>query len=245
MLQQILTAVKEVEINTIQQTTDSSGCTPLHWAAGSNHLPLPQHLLNPSPTPLFQPNYALSPRKAKGRSALHYACRNWHLDVVKVLLLQHTADPHARAKYGVTPFQLAVWKNHLHVYQYMTREIGNESKLEVNDFESSILPGWEFVLSNEQIIYPVVYDNISFRWFFLTINILYIISLWIWIKSVCMLHYNNKFANPPRRWYPVVYDTVSFRWNIRIRPSPQLTLESLKEENMYIGAGIGSGHLLW
>ena len=61
---QILAAAKEGDINTIQQyssqtiqqTTDSSGCTPLHWAAGSNHLPLLQYLLNPNPTPIFQPN---------------------------------------------------------------------------------------------------------------------------------------------------------------------------------------------
>lgn len=144
---QILAAAKEGDINTIQQyssqtiqqTTDSSGCTPLHWAAGSNHLPLLQYLLNPNPTPIFQPNHAVASRKAKGRTALHYACRNGHLDIVKVLLLQYNADPRARAKHGVTPFQLAVWQNHLPICQYLTREIGIEPKLEVNDFGCGIL----------------------------------------------------------------------------------------------------------
>jgi len=145
---QILAASKEGDVNimqqfppqTIQQATDSSGCTPLHWAAGSNHLPLLHYLLNPNPTPIFLPNHAVSSRKAKGRTALHYACRNGHLDVVKVLLLQYDADPHARAKHGVTPFQLAVWQNHLHICQYLATDIGIvQPRLEINDFGCGIL----------------------------------------------------------------------------------------------------------
>jgi len=60
--------------------------------------------------------------------------------MVKVLLLQYNADPHSRAKHGVTPFQLAVWQNQLHICQYLTSEIvGIEPKLEVNDFGCGIL----------------------------------------------------------------------------------------------------------
>ena len=158
----------------LQFIKDSSGCTILHWACGNNHLPLVQYLLDneteknkdndgtPKPTRtgtgtgigigIFHVDDFVTSRKAKGRTGLHYAARNGHLDIVKVLVEVYGANIHARAKHGVTPFQLAIWQNRLDVCKYLVNGNGNGNdgnngnginrivpKLEVNDFGCGII----------------------------------------------------------------------------------------------------------
>lgn len=124
----------------IQQTSDSSGCTPLHWAAGCNQIEVVRHLLD-TKNPFFNVDISVTSRKAKGRTPLHYCCRNGHLEMVKILLHEFNSNPHAKAKHGVSPFQLAVWQNHLHICQYLAALPNNPVVLskEVNDFGCNIL----------------------------------------------------------------------------------------------------------
>jgi len=130
-----LSIIQQYPPKILQSTSDSSGCTILHWASGNNHLHLLDHLLT---TKLFHPDTTVKSRKAKGRTPLHYACRNGHLGIVKTLVENYNADMHARAKHGVTPFQLAVWQNQLHVCKYLTFQ-GIIPKEEVNDFGCGII----------------------------------------------------------------------------------------------------------
>ena len=51
-------------------------------------------------------------KKAKGRTPLHYSCRNGYLEASQYLV-KLGANVNAKAKHGVSPFQLAVWQNHL------------------------------------------------------------------------------------------------------------------------------------
>ena len=108
----------------------SSGCFPLHYAAGGGHIEMLRHLLRNSEGNVDERAVG----KAKGRTPLHYAARNGHLDVVKFLIEECGADADVRAKHGVSPFQLSVWQNHLMVCKYLVDEAGVDPA-QVNDFE--------------------------------------------------------------------------------------------------------------
>ena len=69
-------------------------------------------------------NILVESKLAKGRTPLHYAARNGHLEMVKLLVEKYCADPFAEAKQGVTPFQLAVWQNRFDVCQYLVKNKG-------------------------------------------------------------------------------------------------------------------------
>ena len=97
----------------------SSGCTILHYAAGNNQPAVVDYLLHSHE---FSVNCRASGRKACGRTPLHYACRNGHLAMVQHLIQTHHADPNAAAKHTVTPLQLAIWRNHVKVSQYLVHD---------------------------------------------------------------------------------------------------------------------------
>lgn len=59
-------------------------------------------------------------KKARGRSPLHYACRNGGLEAAQ-LLVELGANVDIRAKHGVSPFQLAVWQNNLEICRWLVR----------------------------------------------------------------------------------------------------------------------------
>lgn len=123
----------------LPSATCASGCTMLHWAAGANQIAILEYLLGDQKDPHQQPIFdtvdcPIRHRKAQGRTPLHYSCRNGHLEATQ-WLLQRGADPHHKAKHGVTPFQLAVWQNHLSVCQYLVDECSVQPALHVNDFD--------------------------------------------------------------------------------------------------------------
>lgn len=84
-------------------------------------------------------------RKAQDRTPLHYACRNGCLTTARCLVEELGANVNARAKHGVTPFQLAVhvWRNHLHVCQWLVEQCGVDP-CQVNDFDCGAVIGWAF-----------------------------------------------------------------------------------------------------
>lgn len=78
-------------------------------------------------------NLRITARKAKGRTPMHYACRNGSFEAVHCLVQELGAEVNPEAKQGVTPFQLAVWQNHLPVCRWLVEECGVNPG-QVNDF---------------------------------------------------------------------------------------------------------------
>ena len=125
----------------LRTTLCSSGCSLLHWAAGSNQLRVLEYLtigknIDDSDGIIFHDlNIPVSKKfkKSYGRTSLHYASRNGNLEAVK-WLCEHGAVPTMKAKQGVTPFQLAVWQNHLDVCQYLVQHGNINAHEDFNDF---------------------------------------------------------------------------------------------------------------
>lgn len=124
-----LNALKDSNRSIIKSARCKSGCTTLHWAAGSNQEEVVRWLVEEAGMDV---NMAAT-KKAKGRTPLHYACRNGHLEAAK-LLVRLGADVDARAKHNVSPFQLAVWQNHLTLCQWLVEEQGVRPD-QLNDFD--------------------------------------------------------------------------------------------------------------
>lgn len=108
----------------------SSGCSALHWAAGGNQVAVVSYLVSLRG---FDVNCQVTSRKAKDRTPLHYACRNGCLEAAQCLVDELGAAVNARAKHGVTPFQLAVWQNHLPICRWLVHDCGVDPG-QVNDF---------------------------------------------------------------------------------------------------------------
>jgi len=137
-IQAILEAAVQGNIEYLKQVNDNelfgaycrSGCSALHWAAGSSQSVAVKYLIEDRG---FRVN-VLAKRKAQGRTPLHYACRNGCLEVARLLIEEYKADPNALAKHGVTPLQLAVWRNYLDICQYLVIGCGVEPH-QVNNFD--------------------------------------------------------------------------------------------------------------
>jgi ankyrin repeat protein len=132
-----------------QTAVCTSGCTALHWAAGSDRVDVLRFLLTGTTDEtgnheqpqtvgaLFDtPDLAVTAsRKSRGRTPLHYSCRNGCLEATRYLVEVAGADPHVRARHGVTPFQLAVWQNRLEICRYLVERCGVDPSEQVNEFE--------------------------------------------------------------------------------------------------------------
>ena len=124
-----LEELMEVEHSALCEYRCSSGCSALHWAAGNNQISTIRYLVEERNMNVN----IMATKKAKGRTPLHYGCRNGWLEVARVLVeLGATVD--ARAKHGVSPFQLAVWQNHLQICRYLVEEQGVDPA-QLNDFD--------------------------------------------------------------------------------------------------------------
>lgn len=137
-VRQILQAAARNNTNFLDSISDhairtavcSSGCTPLHWAAGSNQLEMLDYLV--FQRRLFSVDIP-AVKKSRGRTSFHYSCRNGFIDAGK-WLVQNGAQVDLRAKQGVTPFQLAVWQNRLEVCQWLVDDQGVDP-CQLNDFD--------------------------------------------------------------------------------------------------------------
>lgn len=134
----ILEAAADGNLDFLAQVSDAdlhqarclSGCTALHWAAGCNQVDTVRALIQHR---LLDVDVAAS-RKARGRTPLHYACRNGCRVVVKLLIETFGADPNVKAKHGVTPFQLAVWRNNADICRYLVSSHDVDPS-QVNNFD--------------------------------------------------------------------------------------------------------------
>ena len=73
---------------------DTHGCTPLHYAASSNHLEVVKYLI------IEQHSDPMN-RDNDGDTPLHCACRHSHIDIVRYLLSTGKVNPLARNKFGI------------------------------------------------------------------------------------------------------------------------------------------------
>ena len=153
----IIQAAKDGDLSFFQESQSSStailnarcnaGCSVLHWAAGSGHLALLHYLLDTifiirSANGTIKANVDLAVTAkslAQGRTPLHYASRNGHLQIVQVLIESYSANPQSLTKEGVTPFQLAVWQNHLHICKYLVHTCHVIPSEDVNEFGCGVL----------------------------------------------------------------------------------------------------------
>lgn len=134
----ILEAASEDNIQFLLTVTDSdlrssvcnSGCTALHWAAGENRVAALEYLI----VERHLPADLLAVKKSKGRTPLHYSCRNGALKATRFLVEVCKAEVNPLAKHGVTPFQLAVWQNQIETCQYLVKDRGVDP-CQVNDFD--------------------------------------------------------------------------------------------------------------
>jgi ankyrin repeat protein len=144
----------------LSEVRDKKGSTPLHYAAGNGHLGASRFLLQRvyaqakdehAPTndtgdarcgeqhAVFAAtsSYANAANKTQGRTPLHWAARNGHLSVCKLLVKDFGANPDPLARGDVTPLQLAVWRGHLEVCQWLSKA-GNADKGFVNGWGCTV-----------------------------------------------------------------------------------------------------------
>jgi ankyrin repeat protein len=82
-------------------------------------------------------SYANTPNLTQGRTALHWAARNGHLSVCKIMVEEFGADPDPLARGGVTPLQLAVWRGHVDICLWLS-EKGTANKHFVNGWGCTV-----------------------------------------------------------------------------------------------------------
>ena len=118
-----------------------TGCFPLHWLAGTGFDEAIEYILNYADEyhdlrlSVDQPAHHPSTH----RTPLHYAARNGHLSTCK-LLLGYGADSHPKCgRGGVTPLQLAVWQNRLHIVEYLVEKNGVQVVHERNGFNCGLM----------------------------------------------------------------------------------------------------------
>lgn len=172
--------VKDADsVHELLETKDRNSSLAEDWAAGNGHLdclkflmeltessaegggsssPEEQHhtnskirIGNNEPTS-SRNERAKKRRKREGKTSLHYACRNGHLDVVKYLLegrCQHNKSMHSSRTVphyrnadvtsgdGTTPLHLACYGGHLGVIRYLIEE-KNADLYKTNDWECGV-----------------------------------------------------------------------------------------------------------
>jgi ankyrin repeat protein len=95
---------------------DNKGASLLLWAAGCGNVELCRLLVARG----ADPNFKQRGRRAfQGRTALHWAARNGHLNVARYLVNELGVCVNAKTADGTTAFCWAAWQGHLHVLQFL------------------------------------------------------------------------------------------------------------------------------
>ena len=99
---------------------NSTGWTPLHWAAMHDHHDIVEFLLRSNA------NVNAVDHLTPGRTPLHVAAMHGHHDIVE-LLLRSNANIDAVYSYGQTPLHLAAWENRGDIINLLLRSGANVS----------------------------------------------------------------------------------------------------------------------
>jgi ankyrin repeat protein len=102
-----------VNYNVNVHSKDKYNCKGIHWSAGNGHLDCLRYQIeecNIDPSDVC---------KISLRTPAHYAARNGHLHILEYLLNYCKCDLNCLAKSNVSPFQLAVWQNHIKVVIFL------------------------------------------------------------------------------------------------------------------------------
>ena len=122
--------VIEGDISSLQKYTgnhiinyrDKHGSNLLHYAAGCGHEDICRYLMpfidatNNSNTP--------TNNNTNERTPLHWAARNGHVHICKLLVVEYGVPVDILAKGQVTPLELAIWQCHLTTAKYLVEELG-------------------------------------------------------------------------------------------------------------------------
>ena len=125
------------------RAVDRYGSGALHWAAGRGHVACCRWLVERGgldASAAAEPPVAGAAPTTRGRTPLHFAARNGRVDVVRYLAGLPGVDADARAFRGVSPLQLAVWRNELETAEALVDGHGADAA-QVNDVGCA-LPHW-------------------------------------------------------------------------------------------------------
>eukprot|EP00980_Cylindrotheca_fusiformis_P020358 scaffold7367_cov71-Cylindrotheca_fusiformis.AAC.1 len=119
------------ELQSLLNTRDRHLSTAEHWAAGGGHLDVLQYLFDvrnkvvtTSTTTTKGGGGTSNERKGRirrrdGKTCLHYAARNGHLNCVQYLIHTSKFIGNETSGEGTTPFHMACYGGHLPVVQYL------------------------------------------------------------------------------------------------------------------------------
>ena len=112
-----VTSLQKHTQHDIQQYRDKNGSSLLHYAAGCDDIEICKYLLQ------LNMNANIQSTNNK-RTPLHWAARNGHLDICKLLVIGYKVPVDTLAKGDVTPLELSIWQCHLTTAIYLVEELG-------------------------------------------------------------------------------------------------------------------------
>ena len=133
-------------------TKDRHNSTAEHWAAGGGHIKCLQYLVelrkghtvqmdqHHQNNRLLRKDRQQQPvkmRRRDGKTSLHYAARNGHLNCIQYLLQEQEWDVDETSGEGTTPLHMACYGGHLHVVQHLHEQYG-ANLLAVNEWNCSM-----------------------------------------------------------------------------------------------------------
>ena len=112
-----ITSLQKHAQHDLQQYRDKHGSSLLHYAAGCDDINICKYLLQ------LNMNANLMSANNK-RTPLHWAARNGHLEICKLLVIEHNVPVDTLAKGDVIPLELAIWQCHLSTAIYLVEQLG-------------------------------------------------------------------------------------------------------------------------
>ena len=125
----IIKTMKEYYTNNY---TDSTGSSPLHYAAAGGSVAVIDYLIK------AEPGYDPTIRDSNGALPLQIACRNGHLNATKHFITEQNCDPSCQGQHGWTLLHYASEGGHMNIIRYLIIEIGCDPSI-VDQSGQSIL----------------------------------------------------------------------------------------------------------
>jgi ankyrin repeat protein len=146
---EIHNAEKEGNLEEVLNLRDRNGSSAEHWAAGGGHIECLKLLLElrdkitSSSSSVAENSSDFSDkvqqkkmRRRDGKTCLHYAARNGHLDCIRFLIQERGCPVHVKSGDGTTPLHMACYGVHKKVVHYLIEKGADVHQ--VNDWECSV-----------------------------------------------------------------------------------------------------------